>query len=85
MHLHEDDFEGHTVGRVRVVLPLPPAECSPNARVHYMQKAAAVRAYRGLSREMAGDSVPDSPWDAAAIRIEFFHRDKRRRDPDNGL
>lgn len=85
MHLHEDDFEGHTVGRVRVVLPLPPGECSPNARVHYMQKAAAVRAYRGLSREMAGGSVPELPWDAAIIRIEFYHRDKRRRDPDNGL
>ena len=76
---------GVTMDRVRVVLPLPPGECSPNARVHYMAKAAAVRGYRSLSEEMGRMVAPDEPWSAAMVRIEFFHKDKRRRDPDNGL
>jgi len=71
--------------RVRVVLPLPPGECSPNARVHYMQKANAVRGYRSLAREMGRMKAPKEPWSAAMVRIEFYHKDKRRRDPDNGL
>jgi crossover junction endodeoxyribonuclease RusA len=32
--------------RFEVVLPLPPYECSPNARVHWGRKARAVRDYR---------------------------------------
>ena len=71
--------------RVSLVLPLPPGECSPNARVHYMAKANAVRRYRGLSSEMGRVNAPSEPWPAAMVRIEFFHKDKRRRDPDNGL
>ena len=71
--------------RVSLVLPLPPGECSPNARVHYMAKANAVRRYRGLSSEMGRVNAPSKPWPAAMVRIEFFHKDKRRRDPDNGL
>ncbi len=70
---------------VQLVLPLPPGECSPNARVHYMAKANAVRGYRGLSGEMGRMQAPPEPWLAAMVRIEFFHKDKRRRDPDNGL
>jgi len=50
-----------------------------------MQKAAAVRGYRSLSEEMGRMVAPDEPWSAAMVRIEFFHKDKRRRDPDNGL
>ena len=71
--------------RVSLVLPLPPGECSPNARVHYMAKANAVRRYRGRSSEMGRVNAPSKPWPAAMVRIEFFHKDRRRRDPDNGL
>jgi len=29
-----------------LTLPLPPKECSPNARTHWARKAKAVRVYR---------------------------------------
>jgi len=79
------DIGEYLVDRVKITLPLPPGECSPNARVHYMAKANAVSAYRGLSATLARGYAPDEPWEAATVRMEFFHRDRRRRDPDNGL
>ena len=71
---------------VRVVLPLPPKELSPNARVHWAKKARATRIYRG--KAWAGalvrlDRIEPPRWRHATMQSTFYWPDKRRRDRDN--
>lgn len=74
---------------VRLELPFPPPQLSPNARVHHMKKARIVREYR-----------EDCAWAAMALRrngkqpsvappvravVTFVVPDRRRRDEQNCL
>jgi crossover junction endodeoxyribonuclease RusA len=66
-------------------LPLPPKALSPNARVHWRPKAAAVAAYRRTAK-VAGAFVPASQrpaWSEAVAQLTFYLPDRRRRDRDN--
>lgn len=70
---------------ITLTLPLPPRDCSPNARGHWSKKARAVKAYRERS-EMEARRVPASlrqQWEDAEAWIVFYLPDRRRRDRDN--
>lgn len=70
-----------------IVLPWPPRELSPNARVHHHVKARAVKVYRESAywlAEKASLRVPEGDG-GIALRFDFHPPDKRRRDLDNML
>jgi crossover junction endodeoxyribonuclease RusA len=68
-----------------IVLPWPPKELSPNARVHFRAKAAAVKAYRETAYWLAKAKPLAMPEGSIALRFDFHPPDKRRRDLDNML
>lgn len=76
---------------VKISLPFPPRELSPNARVHWARKAKVIAAYRQWCGWAArvGDTgflLPSltlkPPVEAT---VTFVLPDKRRRDMDNLL
>lgn len=74
--------------RIGVTLSLPPKELSPNARVHYMAKARAAKAYRSLAWAAACEQIGrhDAPqWEVATEQAIFYFKSNRRRDRDNLL
>ena len=75
---------------MKIRLPLPPPELSPNARVHWAKRAKAVKKYRetcGWSAEaqVTRDEMEIHAVLPAVVTITFFHDDFRRRDWDNLL
>ena len=75
---------------ISIAIPgLPPKECSPNSRVHYMAKARAARIYRNCVRMWAfsaGVSQLTGHWGPllkARIDVTFIVPDRRRRDKTN--
>lgn len=73
-----------------VVLPLPPKELSPNARVHWAKKARAVREYRALAINAAfcagiAAAIYTPGWERAEVQATFYFRQRRTRDADNLL
>lgn len=76
---------------LRVELPFPPAELSPNRRLHWAKKAKSVKAYRNWVSLMTQAEVPPIdrgrwPYDGEIpISVTFFPPDNRRRDRDNML
>lgn len=65
------------------MLPWPPKELSPNARVHWTKKGKAARQYRAACfvccrqarlRELSGKAL---------LVLEFVPPNRRRRDDDN--
>ena len=68
------------------LLHLPYRELSPNARVHWAKKAAAVRGAREEVGWLAGSQWGDQPpMQCARISYVFNVVDKRRRDIGNLL
>lgn len=69
-----------------LVLPWPPKELSPNARVHWSKKSKAAKAYRAdchiLCRQ-AGLTAPKGR--SIILTLEFVPPDRRHRDDDNML
>lgn len=71
---------------VRIELPWPPKDVSPNARGHWSKKARAVKAYRdACGWEMCARGVKPIEADAILARITFHAPDRRPRDIDNML
>ena len=76
---------------LRIEIPgLPPAECSPNARVHWAVKAKAARQYGTdvfyLAVDARNRSENPAEWqnlDNARVSVTFMLPDNRRRDLDN--
>lgn len=69
-----------------VVLPWPPKELSPNARIHFRTKAAAVKAYRNTAYWLTMATDLRGPEKGGiALRFDFYPPDRRRRDLDNML
>lgn len=71
---------------MRIHLPWPPSELSPNKRNHWHKSAKAKAAYRERCRvetmlQQPG-KLPDGPL---ALHLEFVPPDRRRRDRDNLL
>ena len=73
---------------ITVVLPLPAACLSPNARCSWRTKSKSVRKYReagfAVARQARGRSGRGG-WRFAEMTCKFYFRDRRRRDPDNLL
>lgn len=72
-----------------VVLPWPPKELSPNARLHHMALHRAKKAYRTacwLQARKAGMSAATLLGaEEAEVHLVFYPPDKRNRDADNML
>ena len=75
---------------VRLVLPLPPKELSPNARVHWRVKAASTKQTRLLAHSIAAGTLiaarRKAPgWKRAEVQITYSAKRRRWPDPDNLL
>lgn len=74
---------------VKIVLPWPPVELSPNRPGHWAKKAKAKKAYRlacmAAVRDAAGGGYSLAPDDVLEVRITFYPKDRRRYDWDNLL
>lgn len=69
---------------MKITLPWPKRELSPNARVHYFAKARAVKAYRtGCGWEAKAQGLRRIEADSLQVIITFHPPDRRRRDRDN--
>lgn len=69
---------------VTVVLPLPPTPLSPNARVHWAQKARATKLYRRDARMLTiAAGGRNLRWRRAVARATFYWPCLRRRDVGN--
>lgn len=75
-----------------VALPFPPAELSPNKRLHWAKKAKIVKQYRWDCNMLIGMAwwkegpLRRWPYDGEIpISVTFCPPDKRRRDRDNML
>jgi len=82
----------------QIKLPWPPAKLSPNARVHWADKARAAKAYREECGWLFRQTFPlltgaptYCPAQALLVDgrlpmwIDFYPPDRRRRDDDNCL
>jgi crossover junction endodeoxyribonuclease RusA len=70
---------------MKLHLPWPPQELSPNARVHWAKKSKAAKAYRlqcCLMTKAAKVVVPETEG-RLHLWITFYPPDKRQRDDDN--
>lgn len=68
-----------------LVLPWPPAACSPNQRVHWSKKAKATKRYRADCHLLAKQAGITAPVGELLVMMEFVPPDARRRDLDNLL
>ena len=69
-----------------ISLPWPPAELSPNARVHWSARHRATQEYRWLVwAKTRQATLVAHPWERAQVRVQFVVPDHRRRDIDNLL
>lgn len=69
-----------------VVLPWPPKDLHPNARVHWAKLAKAKKVYRHacyVLTKQAGIRI--DPQSRPLVSIEFVPPDRRRRDVDGML
>ena len=68
-----------------IALPWPSSILSPNARVHWSEKARAAKSARHaaamLTRAAIGPTKPR--WRYVTLAITFCPPDRRRRDSDN--
>jgi crossover junction endodeoxyribonuclease RusA len=70
---------------MKLHLPWPPQELSPNKRVHWGKKSKAAKAYRlqcGLMTKAAKLIIPEIEG-KLYLWLTFYPPDKRRRDDDN--
>lgn len=78
---------------LHVVLPLPPKELHPNARVHWAKKQRLTREARQRACIAAKDAIGNHRvfqgratwWQRANVKIIFYHPSNRRRDADSAL
>jgi crossover junction endodeoxyribonuclease RusA len=73
---------------MKIILPLPPKELSPNARCHWKPLQEIKRRYRTgaflRTLEVLGRS-PKPMLNRATTTITFYHSTGRFRDADNAL
>ena len=74
---------------MKIVLPLPPKELSPNERPYFMLKSRMTKKYRrdaGFATLHAmNESHEAGGWERATVKATFYYRESRRRDADNCL
>lgn len=73
---------------MKLTFSIPPKSLAPNARVHYMTKASAIKKHRAAVALVARIEVHNAGWktaERARVRATFYFSTKRRRDADNLL
>ena len=73
---------------MEIVLPWPPRELHPNARVHWSKRSKAAKAQRGLAMllaAVAGWHRAEWPDGRLHVWIDAYPQDRRRRDADGLL
>jgi crossover junction endodeoxyribonuclease RusA len=69
---------------VKITLPLPNKQLSPNARCHWRVKAKAVKAARTLAYcEAINAGCAGEKWRSATMQATFYFNLNRGRDRDN--
>lgn len=69
---------------MEIMLPWPPKELSPNARVHWAVKNRAVKLYREYCAWLTKAAGVRVDWEGTVHAwITFFPPDRRHRDDDN--
>ena len=74
---------------MKVITKIPSASLSPNSRSHWRVKHKASKAIKrstalGVRIALALDGKPeDLPWHEVELQATYYHKCKRRRDPDN--
>ena len=68
---------------MKITLPWPPKELSPNARVHWAVKAKAAKTYRQLCAILTRQSGAKAKGIPLNITVSFHPPDNRPRDDDN--
>lgn len=67
-----------------VILPWPPKELSPNAKLHWAKKAKFTKGYRHTAWALALEAkVTCNKDEKVEMEITFYPPDKRHRDYDN--
>ncbi|OPB16719.1 endodeoxyribonuclease RusA [Pseudomonas fluorescens] len=66
-----------------LILPWPPAACSPNARGHWSKRSKAAKAYRADCHLLCREALIRAPEGKALLLLEFVPPDRRSRDDDN--
>lgn len=67
-----------------LILPWPPKELSPNARIHHMRRYTIGKKYRNACWARAKQAGLKVDFDGPVhLWITFFPPDKRTRDDDN--
>jgi crossover junction endodeoxyribonuclease RusA len=68
----------------KITLPWPPKQLSPNARVHWAQKARVGKKYREDCYILTKQVVVEFPkTEKIHLFVDFYQPDKRNRDQDN--
>lgn len=70
---------------MKAILPWPPKELSPNARLHWAKKAKAVKAYRQECMVLARNAGLSVTWPGPVHLWVTFYRPDRRRYDDDGI
>ncbi|MEN6547925.1 MAG: endodeoxyribonuclease RusA [Armatimonadia bacterium] len=68
---------------MKIILPWPPKELSPNARSHWSKKAKAAKSYRHACRIITFASGIKAPDGRVLLVLEFVPPNRQRRDDDN--
>ncbi len=75
--------------QIDLILPWPPKELSPNARLHWSKVAAAKRKYRtacwAMTLEAETHFVPKKPDSKLRVHLLFIAPDRRNYDLDGLL
>lgn len=67
-----------------LILPWPPKELSPNARVHWAKRASAAKKYRKTCWALAIEADVGIDWPGEVhLWLTFCPHDHRHRDDDN--
>lgn len=70
----------------RIILPLPPRDLHPNARVHWAAKARATKQARQtgyVAARVAWGLSPPPCWPLARVTATFYFKTNRKQDRDN--
>lgn len=69
---------------MNIVFPWPPADLSPNARVHWAKLARAKKTYRMACFAQAHvQGIKPAQAERVAVHLTFVPPDRRKRDLDN--
>lgn len=69
---------------MKIILPWPPRELSPNARIHWAKKSKITKAYRNMARVLTMQAGLVAPEEGRILLVlEFVPPSRRSYDDDN--